>query len=153
MEYTENFEEAKKRDQLRSKMLRYILYKKRTEQEVRQKFCEEDENEVEDAIEYFKELHYIDDWNYIERSLQEFINLKNLSIKEISYKLCQKGVNKGLLEDYMGKHEEELLTYEIHSARKIWDKKIANSDEKSIKEFLYRKGYKAETLRKLESEE
>lgn len=52
----ENFEEAEKIDQLRNKMLKYILYKKRTEMEVRQKFSEEDENAIEDAIEYFKEL-------------------------------------------------------------------------------------------------
>ena len=78
MDYMKNFEEAEKIDKLRSKMLKYILYKKRTEQEVRQKFSEEEENAVEDAIAYFKELKYIDDFSYIERSVQEFINLKSL---------------------------------------------------------------------------
>lgn len=146
MEFMKNFEEAEKQDKLRSKMLRYILYKKRTEMEVRQKFVEEDENAVEDAIEYFKELKYIDDWNYIERSVQEFVNLKSLSIKEIRYKLCQKGVSKNLVDDYIEKHEDELLEYEMSSAKKIWNKKIQNSDENAIKEFLYKKGYKQETI-------
>lgn len=149
MEYMKNFEEAEKIDKLRSKMLKYILYKKRTEMEVRQKFCDEDENAVEDAIEYFKELKYIDDENYIERSVQEFINLKSLSLKEISYKLCQKGVSKRLVDEYMAKHEDELLEYEIDSARKIWNKKIQNSDENSVKEFLYKKGYSQETIQKM----
>lgn len=149
MEYMENFEEAEKIDKLRSKMLKYILYKKRTEMEVRQKFVEEDENAVEDAIEYFKELKYIDDWNYIERSMQEWMNLKNLSIKEISYKLYQKGVSKNLVDDYINKHEDELLQYEMNSAKKIWNKKIQNSDEDSVKEFLYKKGYKQETIQEI----
>ena len=56
MKFMENFEEAEKQDKLRNKMLKYILYKKRTEMEVRQKFSEEDEEALEDAIEYFKEL-------------------------------------------------------------------------------------------------
>ena len=81
MEYMKNFDEAEKIDKLRNKMLKFILYKKRTELEVRQKFSQEDEKEVDDAIEYFKELHYIDDFDYVDRSIQEFINLKNLSIK------------------------------------------------------------------------
>ncbi len=150
MEYMKNFEEAEKIDKLRSKMMKYILYKKRTEMEVRQKFCDEDENAVEDAIEYFKELNYIDDENYIQRSMQEFINLKNLSLKEISYKLCQKGVNKRLVEDYIAKHEDELLAYELQSAKKIWNKKIQNSDENSVKEFLYKKGYTQTTIQKIQ---
>lgn len=149
MEYMKNFEEAEKIDKLRSKMLKYILYKKRTEMEVRQKFCDEDENAVEDAIGYFKELKYIDDENYIERSVQEFTNLKSLSLKEISYKLCQKGVSKRLIEDYIAKHEDELLKYELQSAKKICNKKIQNSDENSIKEFLYKKGYTQETIQKI----
>ena len=142
----ENFEEAEKVDKLRSKMLKYILYKKRTEMEVRQKFCDEDENTVEDAIEYFKDLKYIDDKSYIERSVQEFINLKNLSIKEVSYKLCQKGISKKYVDEYIYEHKEELLEYEINSANKIWNKKIQNTDEESVKEFLYKKGYMKETI-------
>ncbi len=150
MDYMENFEEAEKIDKLRSKMLKYILYKKRTEQEIRQKFCEEDENAVEDAIEYFKELNYINDFNYVQRSVQEFINLKSLSIKEITYKLCQKGVNKKIVDEYVRKHEDELVEYEINSAKKIWQKKIQSLDENAVKDFLYKKGYRQDVIRELE---
>ncbi len=150
MDYMKNFEEAEKIDKLRSKMLKYILYKKRTEQEIRQKFCEEEETAVEDAIEYFKELNYIDDFDYVQRSVQEFMNLKSLSIREISYKLCQKGVSKKIVEEYVSKHEEELIEYEINSAQKIWHKKIQNSDENAVKDFLYKKGYRQETMQELE---
>ncbi len=150
MDYMKNFEEDEKIDKLRSKMLKYILYKKRTEQEIRQKFCEEDENAVEDAIEYFKELNYINDFNYVQRSVQEFMNLKNLSIKEISYKLCQKGVSKRIVDEYVRKYEDEFVEYEINSAKKIWHKKIQNSDENTVKDFLYKKGYRQDTIQEIE---
>ena len=76
-------------DNLKTKVLKYALYKKRTENEIREKFSEEDENLLEDVIENLKELNYINDKDYIERSIQEFIALKSLSIKEVSYKLLQ----------------------------------------------------------------
>ena len=101
MNFTNNLEEAEKVEKLRNKMLKYILYKKRTEEEVRNKFISEDNNLVEDAIEYFKELNYINDYDYIERSVKEFIALKNLSIKEVAYKICQKGVSKNLVDEYI----------------------------------------------------
>lgn len=151
MKFMDNFEEAEKIDKLRSKILKYILYKKRTEMEIRQKFSEEDENAVEDAIQYFKELHYIDDLDYIERSIQEFMNLKNLSIKEISYKLCQKGINKKQVDEYIFEHREELLQYEIKSATNIWNKRIQNMEQEEIKQFLYKKGYMSETINLIQS--
>ena len=43
-------------DKAKTKILRYILYKKRTENEVRTKFKNDiDEEMLEDAIEYLKE--------------------------------------------------------------------------------------------------
>lgn len=146
MKFLENFEEAEKVDKLKNKMLKYILYKKRTEMEVRQKFIEEDEVLVEDAIEYFKELHYIDDFDYIDRSVNEFLNLKNLSIKEINYKLCQKGISKKIVDKYIYDNREKLLEYEIKSAKNIWNKKIRNTEPEEIKQYLYKKGYMSETI-------
>ena len=99
-----SLEEFEKFDKMKSKVLKYVIYKKRTEQEVRQKFSKElEENILNDIIEELKENSYIDDWNYIERAVNEFINLKSLSIKEIKYKLYSKGVNNGLIEDYISK--------------------------------------------------
>ena len=147
MEYMskERFEEEAKIEKLRNKMLKYIVYKKRTEAEIKQKFSEEDENMVEDAIEYFKELNYIDDSVYVERAIKEFIALKNLSIKEIVYKICQKGVNKSLVDDYVCKNKETMLEYEISSAKNIIKKK-QGQEEQEIKNFLYKKGFMSESV-------
>lgn len=146
MNYIENFEEAERIDKLRSKMLKYILYKKRTEQEVRQKFVEENEDDVEDAIEYFKDQKYIDDEDYIKRAVKEFMALKNLSIKEVEYKICQKGVKKSLVDDYVCKNKEDMLEYEIASAKTIILKKQNSLEENEIKDYLYKKGYMSESV-------
>lgn len=146
MNYIENFEEAERIDKLRNKMLKYILYKKRTEQEVRQKFSEENEDDVEDAIEYFKEQKYLDDEDYIKRTIREFMALKNLSIKEVEYKICQKGVRKSLVDEYVCKNKEDMLEYEISSAKSIILKKQNNSEENEIRDYLYKKGYMSESV-------
>ena len=67
-------------DKLKTKVLKYILYKKRTEQEIRQKFSENAGNNLENVIEYLKENDYINDNRYIEKAILEFKKLKNLSI-------------------------------------------------------------------------
>ena len=146
MNYTNNLEEAQKREYLRNKMMKYILYKKRTENEVRTKFSDEDENMVEDAIEYFKEQKYIDDYSYVERAIKEFIALKNLSLKEMSYKIIKKGVNKNIVDDYICKNKESMLEYEISSAKAIIIKKKKNLEEQDIKNYLYQKGYMSESI-------
>ena len=75
-------------DKAKTKILKYIIYKKRSENEIRKKFSKEfDENLLEDIIEYLKEANYINDKEYIEKAINNFMVLKNLSIKEIKYKL------------------------------------------------------------------
>ena len=49
-------------DNIKTKMLKYIMYKKRTEKEVRQKFSSSvDEILLDDVIENLKELGYINE--------------------------------------------------------------------------------------------
>lgn len=101
---------------------------------------------LEDAIEYFKEQNYINEYEYIERSIREFIKLKNLSIKELRYKLIQKGVDKNALDKYISSNKELLLEYEIASAKKIIIKKKDKTQIENIKKYLYQKGYMQESV-------
>ena len=120
-----SLEEFAKFEKLKSKVLKYVLYKKRTEQEVRQIFAKElEENILNDIIEELKENSYIDDYNYIERAVNEFVNLKSLSIKEVKYKLYSKGIKSSLIDEYISKNIEDLREYEEKSACKIFNKKI-----------------------------
>ena len=53
-------------DEQKTKVLKYIIYKKRSEQEIRNKFSKTiDENMLEDIIDYLKEAGYINDKEFI----------------------------------------------------------------------------------------
>ena len=142
LESSLDFEKLKEFDKQKTKVFKYITYKKRTEQEVRKKFKGQIEDEMlEEIIEYLKEAKYLDDYDFIERQVREYMNLKTLSIKEIKYKLMTKGLDRKLIEQYIEKNYEELNEYEERCAEKIKQKKSGSSEEE-IKQYLYRKGYK-----------
>ena len=134
-------------DKQKTKVLKYILYKKRSENEIRKKFEKEiEENLLEDIIAYLKEAKYIDDREYIRKTINNFMALKNLSIREIEYKLYTKGIRKEDIEDYIYENKEELNQYEIKSARNITNKKVTSLEIEEIKQYLMKKGYKKENI-------
>ena len=132
-------------DKIKTKILKYIIYKKRTEKEIRQKFADLPTDILEDIIEYLKEAGYINDKEYIKKSIQEYINLNNMSIKEISYKLQAKGIEKKDVEDFIIENKESLIEYEINSALKLIQKKQRMMEDEQIRNYLYKKGYMNET--------
>ena len=136
-------------DKEKTRVLKYIIYKKRSENEVRTKFASSiEENLLEDIIEYLKQAKYIDDKEYIRKTVNNFIVLKNLSIKELKYKLLAKKIDKNDIEDYIYENKEELEEYEIKSASNIIYKKSSSLDMDEIKQYLLKKGYKSENIEK-----
>ena len=149
--FSDNLEELEKIDNVKSRVLKYIVYKKRTEAEIRNKFKNEfDDNIFEQVIDQLKELGYINDENYIDRAVSEFIALKSLSIKELKYKLLSKGVKSNDIEDYLSNNYDELKEYEINSARKLFSKKASSMDTQEVKMFLRKKGYTEESIKDAE---
>ena len=107
-------------DKAKTKVLKYIFYKKRTEQEIKNKFSRViEENLLEDVIEELKQIGCIDDEKYVLRAINEFMALNTLSIKEIKYKLMSKGVKSNIIDDYISNNYDTLLEYEKSSAKKI----------------------------------
>ena len=136
-------------DEQKTKVLKYILYQKRSEQEIRRKFASTiDEEMLEDIIEYLKEAKYINDKEYIEKAINNFIALKNLSIKELQYKLQAKGISKNDIEEYIDENREKLEEYEQKSAENIFYKKSISMEVEEIKQYLIKKGYKIENINK-----
>ena len=133
-------------DKLKTKVLKYIIYSKRTESNIRKKFENENEIILEDVIEYLKEAGYINDAEYIEKAIAEFMKLKNLSIKEIEYKLIQKGIERESVKDYIYSNKEKLLDYEINSAKNLIIKKRSTLEIGEINKYLLNKGYMSETI-------
>ena len=134
-------------DKLKTKVLKYVVYKKRTENEIRQKFAKEiDENTLDEIISELTENGYINDDDYIKRAVNEFIALRNLSLWEIKYKLITKGIKSDKIDEYFEKNEDELNDYEKRSAKKIAIKK-ENFDKIEIKKYLVKKGYREDSIR------
>ena len=138
----EEFDEAK------TKVLKYILYKKRTENEVITKFGRIIQEELlKDVIDYLKDAGYINDNEYIEKTVNQFCNLKNLSLREIRYKLLYKGISKDKIEEYISENYEELEDYEKKSAKNIIYKKSTSMELEEIKQYLLKKGYSSESIK------
>ena len=142
MNYSEEYDKAK------SKVLKYILYKKRSKQEVKNKFSSVISNEMlEKIMDELEENGYINDNSYIERAVAEFIALNNLSLKEVKYKLMAKGISSSLIEDYISENEEKMQEYEINSAKNIILKKQNQMTDEEIMTHLLKKGYKTSNIR------
>ena len=136
-------------DEQKTRVLKYILYKRRTEYEVRKKFSRVVQEDIlEDVIDYLKKANYINDIEYIERAVNNFIALKNLSIRELTYKLQTKGLKKEDIEDYIYNNKEELEDYECKSISNIIYKKQTSMDMEEIKQYLLKKGYQSENIKK-----
>ena len=140
-----DFEKLKKFDEQKTKVFKYITYKKRTEQEVRNKFRGQiDEQMLDEIIDYLKEAKYLDDYEFIEKQVREYMNLKTMSITEIKYKLATKGLDRKLIEKYIDNNFEELKEYEQRCIEKIKNKKEGTMEEQEIQQYLYKKGYKCD---------
>ncbi len=141
MDYLEEF------DKLKSKVLKYTLYKKRSEAEIKRKFAEFSSEMLDNVIEELKENGYIDDNIYIEKTVKDYQRLKNLSIRELEYKLLSKGINKKDIENYIYNNKEELLEYEINSAKNIFLKKQTIMEKDEIISYLNKKGYLSDSIK------
>lgn len=148
-----DFDYVAEYDRLKTKVLKYIVYKKRTEKEVRQKFEGTiDEEILDDIIEELKENGYIDDMNYVGRAVNEFKALKNMSIKEIKYKLFAKGLSSDIIDEYISNNIDDMTDYELQSAKNIIYKKQSSMEIEEIKQLLLKKGYMSDNIKEALSE-
>ncbi len=142
-------EKAEKYDDFKTKVLKFVLYKKRTEEEVKRRFENEIELEIfEKIIQELKFNNYINDKKYIERVVNDFISLNKLSIKEIKYKLYTKGIKNDLIDTYISENYDKLYLFEINSAKKLVQKRKEDTNEK-IQSFLDKKGYNIDIIKKV----
>lgn len=136
-------------DANKTQVMKYILYKKRTESEIRKKFCHKiEENMLEDIIEYVKEAGYINDKEYIKKLANEYMNLKLMSIRELKNKIYEKGIYANDIEDYLYENREALEAYELSSAKKLVEKK-KSMEEQKLRVYLINKGFDTDTLNKV----
>lgn len=124
----------------------YIGISKKTEYEVRQKLIKKkvEAHIIDKVIEYLKELNYINDKAYVDAYIVQNMRLLKYSIKEITYKLLQKGIKKDIMEDkliILAKKD-----YENKVIKKIINSKGQRLDELKLKGYIYRRGFKDMSL-------
>lgn len=146
-------DEIEEFENLKTQVLKYALYKKRSEAEIRQKFSKNAGKMLDNVVQYLQENNYINDSIYIEKTVNEFQRLKNMSIKEIEYKLLSKGIKKDDIDNYIYEKKEELLEYELNSAKNIFVKKQTTMSKEEIIIYLRKKGYANDIIKVIEVEE
>lgn len=128
------------------KLVSYVLYKKRTINEVREK-CKKlgfTDEYIEEIIAYLLENGYLDDEKYVMKYILEVIKLKKKSRQEIKMDLIRRGIDEQLIEKYL---TEELRIFEINCAKELAKKKYRSSkDILKVKKYLIGKGYSREAI-------
>lgn len=124
------------------KLVRYVLFKRRTESEVRNK-CNQlkyEEDYIEQVIEYLKEAEYINDKTYVEKYINNVKKLKHSSINEMRIDLMRRGVDSDLIDE--GLSDEELEDFELESAIYLVNKRMKSGEDiEKTKKYLMNKGY------------
>lgn len=131
-----------------NKLMKYVLFKKRTEKEIRQKCKQLDYSEeyADEIVEYLKEAEYINDKVYVQKYIQNVLKLKTSSIFEIKMDLLRRGIDEDEIEKYI---DDELYEFEERSAIALARKKYkAVGDIDKVKRYLMNKGYSRSNVSK-----
>ena len=123
----------------------------RTEQQLREKLKSSDypEEVIEEAIEYVKSFHYLDDERYAENFTR--YKKENMSRQQIKQKLMLKGVSKDIIQNAI---EEEYDVDESIHIRNILEKKhfsYETADEgefRRVYSYLLRRGFRSNDILK-----
>lgn len=128
---------------LKEKALKHLLYKMRSEKEMRLFLKEKHDaqvEEIEEIIAYLYSYNYLDDEKYAIAFIKDKLNFSPIGRVKMRYELVQKGIESEsidfLLEDYYP------FENEIAVAKKLLSKKGRMSyDESKNKRYLYSKGF------------
>ena len=123
----------------------------RTEKQLREKL---QKNEyplvcIDDAIDYVKKFHYLDDYRYAQNYIR--YSQEKMSRGQITIKLIQKGVSKDVIQAAL---DEEYISDELTQIYKLLEKKQFESCDSSSREFqrmyqfLLRRGFKSSDIMK-----
>ena len=110
-----------------------------------------DEDEIEDAIAYLEEHHYLDDKRSCEYQFSYFYESSAMSTRQIVQKLYERGFDTELIRSFVPEGDEH-YERELRCAAKVFQQKYRRvelpeePDERyklrdKMKAFLYRRGF------------
>lgn len=124
----------------------------KTEYQLRQKLAAlfYPENMIDEAIDYVKKYHYVDDLRYAV-SYMEY-RRENKSIRQMEQELYQKGISKETLQEALSQIEapDEERQIALWLQKKHYDQTEADHNEtQKMYNFLLRKGYTASSIQRV----
>ena len=141
----------------RAKLRSMNLLKSRayTEHQIREKLRQGfyPETVIDEALEYIKSFHYIDDRRYVKDYI--VYHCESRSRGRIEQDLCRKGIGRDLIRVVYEEDLEEELPDETVLIKKLLQKKNYDRDHADYQErqkmgaFLYRKGFSLEKIEKI----
>ncbi|MDK2798414.1 MAG: regulatory protein [Clostridiales bacterium] len=138
--------------------IKFIVFKKRTEYEVKTKLEKLgfDHSVIEKVLDYLKQSGYVNDAVYTKKYIKDALTLKKWGIYRIRYELQMKGIDEGTIQHELTKIEFDEKQNQILKA--LVEKKLSsvrNLDERSlnkIKNYCIRKGYDLNAVNKVINE-
>jgi len=132
------------------KLLRYVTLRPRSEKEIvdylkRKKVYESLFKELFNRL---KSLDLLNDRKFAEWWVEQRVQFKSKSKKEIKYELQNKGIDKEIIVEVLAESEID----ELKSARKLLEKQLSKPRQKQI-EYLARKGFTWEVIDRLTRKE
>ena len=126
-----------------------------TEHQIREKLRQGfyPETVIDEALEYIKSFHYIDDRRYVKDYI--VYHCESRSRGRIEQDLCRKGIGRDLIRVVYEEDLEEELPDETVLIKKLLQKKNYDRDHADYQErqkmgaFLYRKGFSLEKIEKI----
>lgn len=141
----------------RAKLRSMNLLKSRpyTEHQIREKLRQGfyPEAVIDEALEYIKSFHYIDDRRYVKDYI--VYHCESRSRGRIEQDLCRKGIDRDLIRAVYEEDLEEELPDETVLMEKLLQKKKYDRDHADYQErqkmgaFLYRKGFSLDKIEKI----
>ena len=138
---------------LKSKMLKFITYRKRSEHEIFERFFAQgfESDLIKEAILHFRQLNYIDDDNFAKIFVRELVKVRKYGNKRILMEINKHKLNESMCMDEMDKLYDVIL----ENLKNSITKKIKGLDLedplaiKKVVEYHIRKGYEIEDIKSI----
>lgn len=134
--------------------LRFLSYRPRSEQEIRNKLKEKkvDQEIINKIIEKLKKYNFINDLEFAKKWIESRLRFKPRSLRLIKLELKQKGIDPEAIDKMI--NDKGLMINDLESAKKLVEKKMGRSRNKfgmtpeKLGRFLAAKGFNWDTIKK-----
>lgn len=124
-----------------------LARQEQSEQRLREKLMRRgyETEEIQSAVDYLKERHYLDDRGACERQFRFLYEESRNSVKQICVKLLQRGFDSDLVRECV---PQDIFEREKSAALKCLGLKFRKpQDTRKMMQFLYQKGFDSSALR------